>query len=135
MTVTQRAGEAAVITLRLGVPMTLELGQVEYLTPDQTPALDVRVKQRESGGFMESCSTIFKVVKFLHPLHLRQEPLKVLITQQKAGGRVIVEVKLTLKFGMDLNLALDQGMGDGEAPLQELKPQYVHIICLCHPAR
>lgn len=136
MTVTQRAGEAAVILIRrLGVLMTLELGQVENLTPDQAPALDVRVEQRESGGFMQSSFTIFKVMKFLHPLHLRQEPLKVLITQQKAGGRVIVEVELTLKFWMDLDLALDQGMGDGEAPLQELKPQYVHIICLCHPVR
>ena len=86
MTVTQRAGEAAVIPLRLGVLMTLELGQVENLTPDQAPALDVRAEQRESGGFMQSSFTIFKVMKFLHLLHLRQEPLKVLITQQKAGG-------------------------------------------------
>ena len=56
----------------------------------------------------------------LHPLHLRQEPLEVLITQQEAGGRVIVEVELTLELGVDLDLALDQGVGDGEAPLQEL---------------
>ena len=123
------------IPLRLGVLMTLKLGQVEDLTPDQAPTLDVRVEQRESGGSMESSSPIFKVMKFLHPLHLRQEPLKVPITQQKAGGRVVVEVELALKLGMDLDLALDQGMGDGEAPLQELKPQNVHIIGLCHPAR
>ena len=120
MTVTQGAAEAAITALRLGSLITPELGQVEDLTPDQAPALDVRVEQREAGGFLESDSTSLQVMKGLHPLHLRQESLEVLITQQEAGGRVIVEVELTLELGVDLDLALDQGVGDGEAPLQEL---------------
>ena len=52
MTITQRAGDAAVILLR--VFMTLELGQVEHLTLDQTPALDVGVKQRTLLQFIDS---------------------------------------------------------------------------------
>ena len=120
MTVIQRAAEAVATALSLGSLITPELGQVEDLTPDQAPALDVRVEQREAGGFLESDSISLQVMKRLHPLHLRQEPLEVLITQQEAGGRVIVEVELSLELGVYLDLALDQGVVDGEAPLQEL---------------
>ena len=133
MTITQGAGQAAV---RLGVLMTLELGQVEDLTPDQAPALDVRVKQRKarSGEFLWSASfTSLQIMKVLHPLHFWQESLKVLFNQQEAGGGVILEVELTLQLRVDLDLALDEGMGDGEAPLEELQSEDVHIIGLCHP--
>ena len=86
MTVTQGAADAAITPLMPGVLITPELGQVEDLTLDQAPALDVRVEQREAGGFLESDSTSLQVMKGLHPLHLWQEPLEVLITKQEAGG-------------------------------------------------
>ena len=63
--------------------------------PDGPPGLDVWVKQREAGA-QEPWSARLHVMEVLHPLHLGQEPLEVLVPEQEAGGRVSGEVELSL---------------------------------------
>ena len=69
----------------------------------------------------------FPLVIFLHLGHLRQEPLEVVLVQHEAGRGLVVEVEFSLELRMYLDLALDQGMVDGESLLDQIKPHLVNV--------